>query len=147
MINKTKGLAVEFFNKVYGAGNKKILLWGIGFALFPFVFGVFARLLIELNYLISLLATKIVYWISTAHIFSFSTSVSIWEHIGIVSWPLDRVIGAMSSPFADFLMIISFCFVPILAAMVLIKTKGQNLAALFITSMSLILTYALIFVG
>ncbi|GMX57829.1 MAG: hypothetical protein YFSK_1590 [Candidatus Yanofskyibacterium parasiticum] len=153
MINKTKGLALDFFNKIYGAGNKKLLVWSAIFLLMPFVGGFIAVWISDHVQPINALVLDAIVRLNNTGVFSFEVMTFIskiaYDFALLIGWIIEKASFLVLSPFllGDALVPICSLLAAVLGAMVLIKTKGQNLAALFTTSMSLILTYAFIFVG
>jgi len=155
MINKIKGLAANFFNRIYGASNKKLIVWSAGLLLMPFVAGfavVWIGDHIELQPM-DTLAMNAIGWLNNTGVFSFDVMVLISKVVyGFAfsfEWAIGKIITLILSPFllGDALVPVCSFLSAILGALVFIKTKWQSLSALFVTSMSLVLIYAFIFVG
>jgi hypothetical protein len=131
-MNKIKTFATKTVSTINRASNKKILVWSIVLLFVPFVGGYLLSGLIDLSYSVSMLAINTSGWLSNV--------------IALASWPIDRVVDVMLTPLADFITIACFPLAAILGAMVLAKTKGQNLPALFTTSMGLVFLCGFIFI-
>ena len=147
-MNKFRKLAVKMFGKVYGASNKKILVWSFVFLLGPFTISYLCEGLINLSSFISdFFYLNVGGWLVNTPLFSPASLKITIALPAIITWPIDRIVDLISSPAADFTMLALFPVAAILGATLLVKTKGQSLAGLFVASMGLVLSYAFLFMA
>lgn len=129
-MNNIKALVKKLVIKINQASNKKILTWSIVLLLLPFVLSYLCEGLINLSA-----------WTAETAI------LKIGPWASIISWPFDQAVNLMLSPFVSALWLALFPLAAFIGAILLIKTKGQSLAGLFVTSMGLVLSYAFIFMA
>jgi hypothetical protein len=147
-MNKFKELAIKTFGRVNGTSTKKILIWSIAFLFMPFILSYLCEGLINLSALVSeFFAVNVGSWLVNTPLFSSANLKITYDVAAVLVWPIDHLINLMLSPFGSALGLAFFPLAAILGATLLLKTKGQSLAGLFVAAMGLVFSYAFFFMA
>ena len=141
----TKTIALpDFAGK---ASNKKILVLGVVSLFMPFVLAYLCEGLINLSATVSESAIGIGGRLVDTPLFSPANLQVIYNITVALAWPIDRLVDLMLSPLGSAMGIGFFPLAAVLGVILMVKTKGQSLAGLFVTAMGLVFSYAFIFMA
>ena len=132
---------------IRGISNKKILVLGFVSLFMPFVFSYLCEGLINLSAWVSELGISAGGWLIDTPLFS-PANLDLANNVAAAfAWPIERLVDLMLSPLGSAVGIGFFPLAAALGIILLVKTKGQSLAGLFVASMGLVFSYAFFFMA